>query len=209
MTGIFINYRTGDETFAAPVIDERLRREFGDDRVFRDSRSLEPGLDFPPEIWYHLKRSVVLLALIGPRWLQLTDDSGNRRIDDPKDYVRREIRRALKRDIRVIPVLLDGGRMPTEEELPADIRRLARRQFLPLHTRNLLVDLQRLVDELARIVPRAGSGSGNGSAPASVATPETSQGVPAPPPGGRYSAVRITGDGQVFNGPITGGDSHA
>ncbi|GAB3968068.1 toll/interleukin-1 receptor domain-containing protein [Plantactinospora veratri] len=204
MTGIFINYRTGDETFAAPVIDERLRREFGDDRVFRDSRSLEPGLDFPPEIWYHLKRSTVLLALIGPRWLTLADDSGNRRIDHPKDYVRREIRRALKRDIRVIPVLLDGGRMPAEEELPHDIRRLARRQFLPLHTRNLLGDLQRLVDELGRIVPRAGSAPGT----ASATTPAPGQAAPAAPANGRHSAVHITGDGQVFNGPITGGDSN-
>ncbi|MFY1689499.1 toll/interleukin-1 receptor domain-containing protein [Plantactinospora sp. WMMB782] len=203
MTGIFINYRTGDETFAAPVIDERLRREFGDDRVFRDSRSLGPGLDFPPEIWYQLKRSTVLLALIGPRWLTLEDDSGNRRIDHPKDYVRREIRRALKRDIRVIPLLLDGGRMPTEEELPHDIRRLARRQFLPLRTRDLLVDLQRLVDELARIVPR--SGQSPESRTASAADPATGPGSPA---NGRHSAVHITGDGQVFNGPITGGDSH-
>jgi hypothetical protein len=88
MTGIFINYRTKDGAFAAALVDERLRREFGDENVFLDSRSLRLGVRFPPKLWNHLAECTVLLTLIGPYWLTLTDRQGRRLIDDPDDYER-------------------------------------------------------------------------------------------------------------------------
>lgn len=132
MTGIFINYRTGDGDKAAVLIDNELLRIFGDDKVFRDRRAMEPGTHFPPELKRRLESSTVVLVLIGHNWLKVTDRSGNRRIDEPKDYVRYEIRRALNMGKIVVPLLLDGAPLPRQEELPYDIARLAEQQICQL-----------------------------------------------------------------------------
>jgi hypothetical protein len=77
-----------------------------------------------------------MLALIGPHWLTAKDEKGRRRLDGDKDYVRVEIASALRRDIPVIPVLVDGAGMPSEDELSDDLKSLARRHALELrHTR--------------------------------------------------------------------------
>jgi hypothetical protein len=187
MTGIFINYRTGDETFASAAIDQRLRAEFGDDRVFRDSRALPAGLSFPSELWRRLQSSTVMLALIGPRWLTLTDDDGQRRLDVPDDYVRLEIRVALEKDKTVIPVLVGGAGMPARADLPDDIKDLRERQYLEVRSRYYDVDVDHLVDVLAGYVPTR---------------------TPAAPVGGN-SSVNIHGAGSMqFNGPIAGRDVH-
>jgi hypothetical protein len=69
LSGVFINYRSDDDDFAAPLVDQRLRREFGDENVFRDGRSLHAGTYFPERLWQRLRSSTVLLVLIGSRWL--------------------------------------------------------------------------------------------------------------------------------------------
>jgi TIR domain len=187
MTGIFINYRSDDSGFAAALIDARLRTEFGDDRVFRDARSVGPATDFPPELERRLRESTVLLALIGPQWLSLTASGGSRRIDSPADYVRRELREAFRQNKHVLPVLLDHARLPRAEELPADIAQLPDRQALHVRHRYDGSDLDRLVAELARHIPRAG--------------------VTTTPAGGAGSSgVNISGHDQTFNGPIAGRD---
>src|SRR5262249_42420918 len=60
----------------------------------------------------------VFLAVIGPNWLDAKDDSGRRRFDNPDDFVTIEIAAALARNIRVIPVLVDGARTPKADRLP-------------------------------------------------------------------------------------------
>ena len=74
----------------------------------------------------------VLLALIGDEWLTVTDEHGRRRLDDPDDFARLELEAALARNIRVIPVLVDGARMPRADELPPSLAPLAGRQALQL-----------------------------------------------------------------------------
>jgi hypothetical protein len=69
----------------------------------------------------------VLIAVIGQRWLNSSDEEGGRRIDHPEDSVRLEIATALKRNIRVIPVLVDGALMPRSSDLPDDLKLLVRR----------------------------------------------------------------------------------
>src|SRR5262249_32911091 len=113
VAGIFINYRSGDDAFAAALVDRVLTEEFGAENVFRDSRALRPGTDFPPELWRRLTGSTVFLALIGHQWVDIRDQSGRRRLEVPEDYVRREIGEALRRNLSVIPVLLDGARLPS------------------------------------------------------------------------------------------------
>ena len=184
MSGIFINYRTGDGGDAAVLLDERLRKEFGDDRVFRDRRSMRPGDDFPPELRRELKRCTVLLALIGEKWLSI--DNGSRRIDLPDDYVREEIRKALAWKKIVIPVLLVPARLPIAAELPLEIRKLARRQVLPFDVPYAQSQLKLIVDELRRHVPPAGEGD-EGPAEAAGAPGNGSPGLPA-------GGVHITSD---------------
>jgi hypothetical protein len=74
----------------------------------------------------------VLIAVIGEDWLSSSDQEGQRRLDNPEDFVRIEIATALKRDIRVIPVLVDGTSMPRATDLPDDLKTLVRRQALQL-----------------------------------------------------------------------------
>src|SRR5215475_8637309 len=91
VSGVFINYRGADSDTAAVLIDRELTNRLGGDRVFLDCRSIPAGADFVEELLGRLRACSVLLVVIGPRWLTLTDTAGQRRIDDPRDWIRREI----------------------------------------------------------------------------------------------------------------------
>jgi hypothetical protein len=164
---VFINYRGEDSDTAAVLVDRELSARFGSDRVFLDSRSIPVGADFAEELLKRLRVSRVLLVVIGPHWLTVTNAAGRRRIDDPEDWVRREIAEALAYGLRVIPVLTGNALMPTEADLPPDIAGLGRRQYVPLRRRYISVDLaflsERIIEvdpELAKIAARRRSGAG-------------------------------------------------
>jgi len=110
--GVFISYRRDDSAGYAGRIHERLASVLGEDAVFRDFDDLRPGMDFASAIEQEISSCTVLLVLIGERWLEARDARGRRRIDDPGDFVRIEVSRALSRNVRVIPVLLGGASMP-------------------------------------------------------------------------------------------------
>ncbi|MFE9171066.1 toll/interleukin-1 receptor domain-containing protein [Streptomyces kebangsaanensis] len=153
MTGIFINYRTGDGERAPELVDERLVRVFGGSKVFRDRRSMRPGTNFPEYLRRELENCTVLLALIGPRWLDIRDEeTGVRRIDMPKDYVHDEIATAIALNKIVIPVLLDAE-LPPAEKLPPSIVGLNNRQALHMREGYAHHDLAILTDELRQYVP--------------------------------------------------------
>ena len=124
--GIFISYRRDDTPFAAGRLFDRLAGHFGRDRVFQDIDSIEPGDDFVEVITRAVGSCAVLLVLIGDRWLTAADEEGQRRLDNPADFVRLEIEAALTRNVRVIPVLIDAARLPRTEELPASVAGLVR-----------------------------------------------------------------------------------
>ena len=152
MTGrIFISYRRGDSQGATGRLFDRLLQHFEHTEVFMDVDDLEPGVDFVKALNDQVANCTAFIAVIGPDWLAATDGAGQRRLDDANDYVRLEIEAALKRDIRVIPVLVDGGRMPRTEDLPESLRPLARRQAVELTHQRFLSG----VDELAASIKRA------------------------------------------------------
>lgn len=155
MTDVFINYRAADEPLAAVLIEKTLTARFGPGQVFLDTKSIELGRHFPPEIWDALRSCRVFLAVIGGRWLQ-PDEDGLRRIDDKRDYVRREIAEALRRDINVIPVLVGGAALPAEDVLPDNISGLSSRQRAELRVRGADYDVERLADQLEHMIGRAG-----------------------------------------------------
>ncbi|MGH3938623.1 MAG: tetratricopeptide repeat protein [Pseudonocardiaceae bacterium] len=151
---IFVNYRTVDARFGAAAAHHFLVGRFGAARVFLDHVSMTPGAVYPAELRAGLEQASVLVVLIGPDWLAREPDSETRRLVDREgDWVRREIRRALERDIAIIPVLLDGTRLPTPGSLPADISGLLMRQTVEIRHRSLGPDLKRLAESIVERVP--------------------------------------------------------
>ena len=87
----------------------------------------------------------MLLAVIGPGWLDARDEKNHRRLDNPDDFVRIEIGTALKRGIRVIPILLEGTRVPKADQLPDDLKELALRNGLNVRHASFSDDMERLI----------------------------------------------------------------
>jgi hypothetical protein len=109
---IFISYRRVDASWPARWLADRLAGHFGASVIFQDVDSIRPGDDFAAEIEAAVGACSVLLTVIGPQWLAAEGDAG-RRLDDPQDWVRLEIEAAIKRGVRIIPVLVDGAKMPS------------------------------------------------------------------------------------------------
>src|SRR5690242_11962416 len=109
--GIFVSYRRQESSHLAGRLYDRLADRFGEDQVFIDVDTIEPGVDFAEEIFRAVSTCKVLLAIIGPSWLSSADDQDRRRLDDPDDIVRLEVEAALQRGVRVIPILMDGAVM--------------------------------------------------------------------------------------------------
>jgi hypothetical protein len=109
---IFISYRREETAYPAGWLFDRLEEQCGAGQIFKDVDSIELGDDFVEMITRAVGSCDVLLALIGDQWLTITDEDGRRRVDDPNDFVRVEIEAALTRKVRVIPILVDGARMP-------------------------------------------------------------------------------------------------
>jgi hypothetical protein len=150
--GIFISYRRDESAGYAGRIADSFTEQFGEDRVFRDIDSIEPGLDFAEAIETAVGSCEVLIAVIGNNWLTATDAAGRKRLEDANDFVRTEIVAALKRNIRVIPLLVQGASMPSADELPDDLAPLARRNAFELHDTSWRDDVRRLTGVLGRVI---------------------------------------------------------
>jgi hypothetical protein len=150
--GVFISYRRQDTAPYARLLREELSRRVGPSRVFMDIDSIEVGVDFAAAIQRAVDSCQVLLALVGPRWLTITDAEGQRRLDDPGDPVRLEIEAALARNVRVIPVLVDNTLMPRHQQLPEGLMSLSRRNAMELTYNRYEYDLGRLLKAVEKIV---------------------------------------------------------
>src|SRR5262249_25163992 len=126
---MFINYRGEDSYSYGALLHAELSRRFGPDLVFLDAESVPAGADYVAQLLEGVRPAGVGLAVIGTRWLDAAGNGGGRLIDDPADWVRRELVAAFTAGVRVIPVLTDQARMPTEAELPAELAVLGRCQY--------------------------------------------------------------------------------
>lgn len=147
---IFIGYRRDDTADVAGRIFDALESRFGRDRIFKDVDNLRPGADFGDYIKTILPRCRVALILIGPHWVNAEDENGRRRLDDPHDWVRIEIEIALAADnLDVVPVLINGARMPRAEDLPPSLHPLLRRHAATIRRDpDFRDDLERLATAL-------------------------------------------------------------
>jgi hypothetical protein len=143
MSQIFISYRReGGAGFSGRLADD-LGRRFGPNEVFRDVEDIASGEDFVARLDKALRDCRVLLVVIGRTWLTASAD-GQRRLDNPNDFVRLEISHALAAGVRVIPVLVEGARIPAERDLPEPLKPLARRQAHELSESRWDYDVERL-----------------------------------------------------------------
>lgn len=154
MAKIFLNYRRSDTAGHAGRIAIALREHFGEDQVFQDIETIAPGSDFQSVIEKAVGGCQVLIVLIGNTWLTESDDQGGRRLTQPADFVRLEIATALRRKVKILPVLVEGARMPSEEDLPDDIKRLSKRQSLELSDTRWDYDCERLLKAVDALTPK-------------------------------------------------------
>ena len=142
---VFICYRRDDNGGHAGRVHDRLEREFGRDFLFMDVDNIPLGANFVKVLGEEVAKCDVVLALIGPGWVDARDENGNRRLESPYDFVRIEIETALKRDIPVIPILLKGTRLPKAHQLPDDLKELTLRNALEVQHISFLDDMERLI----------------------------------------------------------------
>ena len=154
MAGIFINYRRDDAPGVAGRLFDYLALKFPRRSLFMDVDAMKPGMDFAEQLDTQVSQCQVLLAVIGPHWLDARDKAGRRRLDAEKDYVRIELGSALKRAIPVIPILVDGAAMPPEDALSDDLKPLARRHALELRHTRFNADADTIMHALESVVPR-------------------------------------------------------
>jgi TIR domain len=162
---IFISYRRDDSRYQARMIYEAFLRRMPRENVFMDIDTIPLGVNFVKVLEGWVEQCEVLLVLMGEDWANSTDPkTGKRRLDNPKDFVRVEIRGALTRDIPVVPVMLDGAEIPDEHQLPDDIKGLLSRNAEFVEYRNFDADVQRLLKKLG-----VGSSAKQTAAPAAIA----------------------------------------
>jgi hypothetical protein len=152
---IFISYRRDDSSAWARLVKSGLSRQLPSNDIFMDVDTIEAGMDFIVAIEESVGSCQVLLAIIGKRWLNSSDEEGKRRLDNPEDSVRLEIATALKRNIRVIPVLVDGALMPPASALPDDLKLLVRRNALEISHNRFNADFGQLEVTVERILQKA------------------------------------------------------
>jgi len=145
---VFLNYRRDDSAAYAGRIEDRLRQAFGPNLLFMDVDNIPLGMNFAKVLDDEIAKCDILLALIGHKWLSSQDDEGKRRLDKPDDFVRIEIATALRRNIRVIPILLDGSTVPKADELPEELKELALRAGLEIRHVSFHSDMNRLIRRL-------------------------------------------------------------
>ena len=157
MAGVFVNYRAKDTPHAAAWIANVLVDNFTSDLVFRDTDSMAAGEHYPSEIRAALRDADVLVAVVGPKWMQEDPTTGEPRILNERDWVRTEIAYALEHGIPVVPVLLldapDNARLPRHDELPEDIQEFASLQVARLSQRRWAQDTKQLVERLVTMAP--------------------------------------------------------
>ena len=150
-SGIFVSYRRDDASGHAGRLADRLVEHFGRKRIFMDIDTIEPGEDFVTVIENAVGSCEVLIAVIGQKWLSAT---GSGRLDNPNNFVRLEIGTALRRNIRVIPVLVQRASMPKPQDLPEDLLKLTRRNAIELSDLRWQSDVDQLIDVLERVLAK-------------------------------------------------------
>lgn len=155
MSKILISYRREDSADATGRIYDRLVQQFGRTAVFKDVDSIPLGIDFRTYLDQQVAKCDVFLAVIGRNWMKPQGQKGKSRLADPADFVRLEIEAALKRQIPVIPVLVEGASIPPVDRLPTSLQALSYRNGIVVRPDpDFHRDMDRLIEHLRAQVER-------------------------------------------------------
>lgn len=152
MSGIFISYRRQDSAGHTGRLLDWLVPRFREEMIFRDLESIAPGKDFVKAIEEAIASCNVLLAVIGREWLSCVDNQGGKRLQNPSDLVRAEIRNGLARSIPLIPILVQAAPMPSASDLPDDLKGLATLNAFELSDRRWQTDCSVLGDQISSLL---------------------------------------------------------
>lgn len=188
LPSIFICYRREDSAGYAGRIYDRLSLQFNPDQIFMDVDSIEPGLDFVEVIESAVSACDVMIVIIGKQWLKSDDSHGNRRLDNPEDFVRLEITTAIDRNIRLIPVLVQGVAMPRSSDLPEALGKLARRHALEISDARWQHDIGKLTKTLEGVLTASNSKLANVLAVPHLEAQHQPESTPSNVPAKRTSA---------------------
>jgi len=145
----FISYRRDQSSWPARILRDELVRRFGEDQVFKDNDSIDAGQEWPERLDVAIKNASVVLVLIGPAWADARGNDGERRLENPEDWVRLEVEAALAHDgAAVVPVLVDGASMPAADVLPDSLRPLTSHQAFALSVERWNADLEALIESI-------------------------------------------------------------
>lgn len=138
---IFLSYRRDDTGPFALALRAELDLRLDGVPTFLDMNRIQGGNQWAEVLDDALAKATVLIALIGPQWAG-EDEEGRSRLDDPRDWVRREVALGLRRPTQaVLPVLVNGARIPDRERLPRDLKKLFEAQAIPLRTQSWDADV--------------------------------------------------------------------
>ncbi|MGO9483548.1 MAG: formylglycine-generating enzyme family protein [Rhodomicrobium sp.] len=149
---IFINYRRSLNLVEAQLLQKVLQRHFGKAGVFLDVSGLEGGQHWLHTLEGQVDASAAMVSLIAKGWTGLTDERGQRRLDNPDDFVRFEIARAFSRKIPVLPLRLNGADMPGVADLPLNLVQLAFQQAMHLRGETFDDDADKIAGRLKELI---------------------------------------------------------
>jgi hypothetical protein len=146
---IFISYRRADAADFTVALYNQLREHFHESYLFKDINAIQPGQQFAKVLEDALGNCAVVLVVIGPTWIS----ENGQRLFEERDWVRQEVAMALARNLRVIPVLINGTPMPTKEQLPEDLHGLIQRQAQLIDNSRFEYDVAQLAQAIHDLVP--------------------------------------------------------
>src|SRR5947209_3268235 len=190
MGTVFISYRREITAGEARALFNELLGKLGKNSVFMDVDSIALGRDFRGALQKTLESCDLMLVLIGRDWAEVKDEEGRPRLHNPGDFVRLEIEAALKRDIVVTPILVQGAHMPAPEQLPAEIRDLVYRNGFELSHSRWESDFAEMTRRLDLDIAKEG---GRDEQPASIVAAPNAPIAPTAPPAipGRELSFRV------------------
>jgi formylglycine-generating enzyme required for sulfatase activity len=194
MSTVFISYRREINAGEARALFNELLEKLGKNSVFMDVDSIALGRDFRSALQKTLESCDLMLVLIGKDWAEVKDADGRTRLENPGDFVRLEIEAALKRDIVVTPILVQGAHMPTPEHLPADIRDLVYRNGFELSHNRWESDVAEMIRRLDLDVSEAARQVERSASAAAVSNPPVPPAAGLAGPGRRFLTrpIRVT-----------------
>ena len=151
---LFINYRRDDTQAAAEALKQALEAHIPRLVVYLDHAANEGGENYRAKMSTEIAASNLIVSLIGPRWLEITDVTGRPRIFAPEDAVCEEIDLALDQGKDILPVLVDGSKMPTRTQLPDTIKRFARLHAMQLSESNRGLDTEKIASRVEKIIKK-------------------------------------------------------